>query len=63
MRELASLPEVEKFFEASLRGEHGPEIQLKAKQYADERGYGREPSVTKVTGDENAPLTIRVVRS
>ena len=62
MRELATLPEVEDYFGACIKGEHGPEVALKAKQYADERGYGKEPSVTKVTGDETQPLVIKVVK-
>ena len=62
MRELASLPEVEDYFAACIKGEHGPMIAMRAKEYADERGYGKEAQVTKVVGDAVEPLIIKVVR-
>jgi hypothetical protein len=62
MREIASSDEALAYLTDCAKGLHGPKAAASAQAYASERGYGKEPSVTKITGDDSAPLTIRVVR-
>lgn len=63
MAEYANTPKALAYLKASLEGEHGPQAAASAREYVTERGYGKVPSVTKIQGDDDAPLTIRVVHT
>jgi hypothetical protein len=63
MREMVSSDAALAYLQRCIDGMEGPKAAASAREFAAERGYGKEPSVTKLTGDDQAPLTIRVVRS
>lgn len=47
------------YLEDCLNGEHGPEVALRAQQYAAERGYGKVPQGLEHTGEGGGPLVIK----
>lgn len=57
MREIANTPEAIEYLRACYRGEHGPQAAASARDYVTERGYGKEPSVTKLEGGAE-PLVV-----
>lgn len=63
MRALLDRETVDVYLQECLTGEHGESAYFKALEFTAERTEGKVPNVTKVTGDESAPLVIRVVRS
>lgn len=62
MRALLDRDSIERFLGECLNGDHGEAAFFKAVEFTADRGEGKVPNVTKLTGDEAAPLTIRVVR-
>ena len=61
MAELASSDKALAYLEASLNGEHGPEVALRAQQYAAERGYGKVSQAVEHTGKDGASLVVRII--
>lgn len=62
LAQLASRDQTLEFLERCLNGEFGPDAYMKAMQWSTERGYGKVPTETKISGDAAEPLTIRIVR-
>lgn len=61
MAELTSSVEVEGYLTDCLRGVHGPKAFNSAYKYATEQAHGKATQTTKLEGDEQKPLVIRVV--
>lgn len=61
MAAMASSETALDYLEACLNGEHGPEVALRAQQYAAERGYGKVPQALEHTGKDGAPLRVEII--
>lgn len=61
MAQMASSDSVLAYLEQCLNGKHGPEVALRAQQYAAERGYGKVSQAIEHTGKDGAPLRVEII--
>jgi hypothetical protein len=61
MAEMASSDAALSYLEECLTGTHGPEVALRAQQYAADRGYGKPSQPVEHTGKDGEPLRVEII--